>query len=120
MSSGSRIWWPTAAIALRSMASFGIKPLDTQACIDVIEECERLGVVWAISFDDSRRRWTRYDKYDALVYDSYMETVVDPELDYRSIEYFYKVYVICSSEEERRIASLSKCYGAFQPICRVR
>ena len=24
----------------------GIKPLDTQACIDVIEECERLGVVW--------------------------------------------------------------------------
>ncbi len=79
-----------------------------------------LGVVWAISFDDSRRRWTRYDKYDALVHDSYMETVVDPELDYRSIEYFYKVYVICSSEEERRIASLSKAYGAFQPICRVR
>ena len=78
----------------------GIKPLDTQACIDVIEECERLGIVWAVSFDDSRRRWTRYANYDALVHDSYMETVVDPELDYRSIECFYKVYVICSPEEE--------------------
>lgn len=79
MSSGSRIWWPTAAIAITLDGEFmGIKPLDTQACIDVIEECERLGVVWAISFDDSRRRWTRYANYDALVHDSYMETVVDP------------------------------------------
>lgn len=94
----------------------GIKPLDTQACIAVIEECERLGIVWAVSFDDSRRRWTRYANYDALVHDSYMETVVDPELDYRSIECFYKVYVICSPEEERRIASLSKVPTArFSP-----
>lgn len=87
----------------------GIKPLDTQACIDVIEECERLGVVWAISFDDSRRRWIDMPQLPMhFVHDSYMETVVDPELDYRSIECFYKVYVICSPEEEGRIASLSK------------
>ena len=94
----------------------GVKPLDAQACIDVIDECERLGVVWAVSFDDSRRRWTRCAHYDELVHDSYMETVVVPDLDYRAIGGFHKVYVLCSPEEEERIASLAKVPTArFSP-----
>ena len=85
----------------------GTKPLDRQACIAVIDECERLGVPWGVSVDDSRRRITRLPNYDELIHDSYMETVVDPDLNYRAIERFHKVYVLCSEEDEVRFASLA-------------
>ena len=94
----------------------GVKPLERQGCIDVIEECERLGVVWAISTDDSRRRYTRCANYDELVHDTYMETIVDPNLDYRQAAQFNKVYVLCSEREEARIQSLARVPKArFSP-----
>lgn len=85
----------------------GTEPLEREGCIRVIDECERLGIPWGVSVDDSRRRITKWENYDEIIHDSYMQTVIDPDLDYRSIERFHKVYVLCASEDEGRIESLA-------------
>ena len=86
----------------------GTKPLERQPCIDVIDECERKGIVWAISDDDSQIRYTRCPDYDRLVGDTYMHTVVDPDLDYHSVPAFHKVYVLCNPKTEKTIESLAR------------
>lgn len=85
----------------------GIEPLERDACLRVLDECERLGVTWAFSPDDSRRRFTREPRYDELVRDSYMDTIVDPRLDYHDAPAFHKLYIVCTAEQERDIPSLA-------------
>lgn len=93
-----------------------VEPLDRQACIRVLEECDSLGLPWAISRDISPRRYTRTPGFDGLVHDSYMESVFEPDLDYHGIERFYKIFLPCSESEEGRIASLSSVPTArFSP-----
>ena len=55
----------------------GVEPLDREACIRVLEECDRLGRPWALSCDLTRRRYTRVPEFDDLAHDAYMDTVVD-------------------------------------------
>ncbi len=94
----------------------GTEPLEREGCIRVIRECERKGIVWAISVDDSKRRITKWPNYDELIHDSYMQTVVDSNLDYESVERFHKVYVLCSPDEEDGIESLASVPKArFSP-----
>ena len=74
----------------------GVEPLDREACIRVLEECDRLGRPWALSCDLTRRRYTRVPEFDDLAHDAYMDTVVDPNLDYHAIDCFYKLFLPCT------------------------
>lgn len=94
----------------------GTKPLDREPCIAVIEECESKGITWAISVDDTKRRFTRDAHYEELIHDTYMQTIVDPALDYHAVQDFYKVYVACSAEEQAVLESLAGVpYARFSP-----
>ncbi len=85
----------------------GVEPLDREACIRVLEECDRLGWPWALSCDLTRRRYTRVPEFDDLAHDAYMDTVVDPNLDYHAIDCFYKLFLPCTEREEAPLSSLS-------------
>lgn len=92
----------------------GTEPLERQPCIDLIDECERKGIPWAVSPDDSTRRIAKDGRFDASIDAGYMETVVDPGLDYRNVKDFYKVYVACEEIDEPNIEALAHVPHARQ------
>ena len=91
----------------------GIKPMDYEKCAALIEECERKGVIWAFSPDDSKRRLAPDNRFNEFTRDAYMETEVVPGLNVRDYKEIYKVYVACFSPEEERLETLREL-----PWCR--
>ena len=79
----------------------------------LIEECERKGVIWAFSPDDSKRRLAPDNRFNEFTRDAYMETEVVPGLNVRDYKEIYKVYVACFSPEEERLETLREL-----PWCR--
>ncbi len=93
-----------------------LEPLDREACIHVLEECDRKGMLWGVSCEDSQERLTRDPRFVEAVHDTYMHTTVDPRLDYHALPRFYKLFIPCTPEEESRIESLSQVPTArFSP-----
>ena len=41
----------------------GIEPLDYQLCLDLIDECEKKGLIWAFSPDNETRRLAPDDRF---------------------------------------------------------
>lgn len=94
----------------------GIEPLEREACIRVLEECENKGIPWAYSPADEAIRYTRHADFDDQVPTSYMETIVDPVLDFHAESRFHKLYIPCKAGEESRIESLANVPSArFSP-----
>ncbi len=91
----------------------GIKPMDYEKCAALIEECERKGVIWAFSPDDSKRRLAPDNRFNEFTRNAYMETEVVPGLNVRDYKEIYKVYVACFSPEEERLETLREL-----PWCR--
>ncbi len=91
----------------------GIKRMDYEKCAALIEECERKGVIWAFSPDDSKRRLAPDNRFNEFTRDAYMETEVVPGLNVRDYKEIYKVYVACFSPEEERLETLREL-----PWCR--
>lgn len=94
----------------------GIEPLPREACIRLLEECERKGLPWAFSPEDSKKRYTRIPQFDALTHDSYMETICDPNLDFHAAERFHKIFLPCTEDEEAQFEALAELPSArFSP-----
>lgn len=84
----------------------GIEPLPREGCIRVLEECEEKGVPWAFAPYDGKDRLTRNPGFAKLTHDSYMNTIVDPDLDFHAAQEFYKIFLPITEEEEALIESL--------------
>lgn len=84
-----------------------LEPLEREPCIRVLEECERKGMLWGVACEDSQKRLTRDARFVDAVHDTYMNTVVDPTLDFHALPRFYKLFIPCSAEEERALESLA-------------
>lgn len=85
----------------------GVEPLDRDACIAVLEECERKGIAWAVSPDDSTVRWAPDKRFEEYIDAGYMETRVKPGLDFHAVPQFNKLYLACDAEDEPGIESLA-------------
>ena len=93
-----------------------LEPLDRDACIRVLEECDRKGMLWGVSITDTQERLTRDARFAEAVHDTYMNTTVDPTLDFHDLPLFYKLFIPCTVEEESRLASLANVPTArFSP-----
>lgn len=93
-----------------------LEPLDRDACIRVLEECDRKGMLWGVSITDTQHRLTRDARFVEAVHDTYMHTTVDPSLDFHELPRFYKLFIPCTPEEEGRIESLASVPTArFSP-----
>lgn len=90
-----------------------LEPLDCEACIRVLEECEQKGVLWGVACEDTQERLTRDARFAENVHDLYMTTVVDPSFDFRKAPRFYKLFILCAPGEEAQLKSL-----AFVPTAR--
>lgn len=47
----------------------GIEPLDYQLCLDLIDECEKKGLIWAFSPDNKTRRLAPDDRFYEFTHD---------------------------------------------------
>lgn len=93
-----------------------LEPLDREACIAVLEECDEKGIPWGVSCEDSQQRLSRDPRFTQAVRDTYMNTIVDPGLDFHSLPRFYKLFIPCTPEEEGGIESLANVPTArFSP-----
>lgn len=84
-----------------------IEPLERGACIRCLEECEAKGFSWAVSPDDSQVRYAPSTRFEREIDAGYMETRVVPDLDFRKIRAFYKLYIACTAEEEPQLETLA-------------
>lgn len=91
----------------------GIEPLDYDRCIQLIEECQEKGYIWAFSPDNATRRLTPDHRFYEFTQDKYMETVVVEHLDPRDYDHIYKIYIACLAPEEEKLESLTQL-----PWCR--
>lgn len=91
----------------------GIEPLDYQLCLDLIDECEKKGLIWAFSPDNKTRRLAPDNRFYEFTHDIYMKTEVVEGLDPRDYDQIYKVYIACFKGEEEKLESLKKL-----PWCR--
>ena len=102
----------------------GIKPLDREPCLRLLEECEQKGIPWAISPDDSQFRLTRTPAFEASIEEGYMTTLVQPDLDIYAVPQFNKLYLACTREEEPQLETLpmvpqarfSRCCLFIEPV----
>lgn len=86
----------------------GITPLDKANAIALIEECIAKDVIWAVSPDNKTRRLAPDQRFYDFTKDTYMDTVVDPNLDIYGFEEIHKVYVACFAGEEEKLEMLKK------------
>lgn len=91
----------------------GIKPMDYEKCVALMEECEEKGFIWAFSPDNTTRRLTPDGRFQGFTKDKYMDTVVVPGLNPRDYKEIYKVYIACLSPEEEKLETLKEL-----PWCR--
>ena len=91
----------------------GIKPLDRDACLALIDECEKKGFAWGFSPDNSKRRLVPDRRFIDETNDVYMESVVVDGLNPRDYDEFYKVYIACHEPDEMKLETLSNL-----PWCR--
>lgn len=93
-----------------------LEPLNREACIRVLEECEEKGIPWGVSVADTQERLARDARFADAVRDTYMHTTVDPFLDFHELPRFYKLFIPCTPEEEGGIESLANVPTArFSP-----
>ena len=74
--------------------------------VKLLEECDEKGFAWAISYDNSKVRYTKSPKFVENTKDTYMKTIVDENLDLDKIDIIYKAYIACTVENEGQIENL--------------
>lgn len=84
----------------------GVRPLDRDRCIALVDECREKGFAWGIQTEDSDTRFVPDERFYEFTHDVYMNTKVVPGLDPRNYENIYKVYIACLEPHERELSLL--------------
>lgn len=85
----------------------GIQPLDREACIDLIKECEQLNFPWAVSIEDTPLRLTKYEAFKERADNAYQSSTVVPNLDIDAIPQVLKMFVAIDPGEEEKLHTLT-------------
>lgn len=91
----------------------GITPLDKSLVVDLIDECRKLDMPWALQVDNSDTRVAPDTRFEEFTHDVYMKTRVETDLEPRNHDTLYKAYVACLAPDEKRLTTLGKL-----PWCR--
>lgn len=84
----------------------GIRPLDHEACVRLIDECAEKGFPWTLQLDNSTTRVAPDDSFVKATNDVFMDTRVVPGLDPRDHDTIYKMYIACYAPHEQELEAL--------------
>lgn len=85
-----------------------IVPLNRQDCLDLIDECNQKGIIWAFSPDNETRRIAPDDCFYNFTKDTYMKTETMEGVDPRDYPDIYKVYIAGFKGVEDQLETLKK------------
>lgn len=93
-----------------------IDPLEKDNIVKLLNECDKKGFSWAISYDNSKIRYTKSSKFiEDTNNDKYMETKIDKNLNIDKIDIIYKAYIACTLENEHKLENLENVpFGRYQ------
>lgn len=93
-------------------------PLPRTACLKLLEELEAKKIPWAISTENTSRRYCRDERFLRRVPAHYAENVAVPGLDFYAAERIYKIFIACAPEEETGLENLAPLPRVrFRPNC---
>ncbi len=81
------------------------RPLDTEKARAIINQADELGYGVLVMLDDSIKVWAKDNRFVEQVGERQEPTeyVIDPELDFNSLDTIYKIYLSISKEEEEKL-----------------
>lgn len=85
-----------------------LRPLDMTLARLLLREAEELGIAVAVATGNDHLLYTNSTDNAGLNDHPLMELVVDPTLDYASLERIYKITVRISPEDESKLTALSQ------------
>ena len=85
----------------------GIEPLNYDLCLKLIDECERKGFPYAISYDDRLYRSAPNDDFYNFTKDIYMPTKTIKNFNIHDYHEIYKMYIACLKGEEQQLECLN-------------
>jgi len=95
-----------------------LESLDIPLSIKLLDELEEKNISWAVTCENSRTRYSKTDSFTREIKDTYMTTVIRPELDYRKMDQLYKVFISCDQETQKEIRLLDSLPNVrFSPNC---
>lgn len=80
-----------------------MESLPTADCIALIERLEQAGIPWAVSPENEKLCVTTDKNYLPYAPENYFPVLWDPHFDYHRLEHLYKVYYVCTPDEENHI-----------------
>ena len=88
-----------------------IEPLDKKMMDSILEVFEERNIPWSICVSDERIWYTKDRRFPdsmegVIKIPNYMETRIDPELDFRKVEKIYKGFAYLDRETEKTIEEL--------------
>ena len=92
---------------------YGAIPLPKEPVVRLIDECDALGMPWALQTDNTVYRTAPDSRFEDFTHDPYMKTRIVPGLDPRAYDKIYKAYIACLPGEERKLNTLKEL-----PWCR--
>lgn len=84
-----------------------LEPLVKEDCVALADECERKGIPFAFSIDNSRNRLAYDTKFDDFTHDTYLNTIID-EKNIREYEQIFKMYVAGKDGMEDGLETLQR------------
>lgn len=83
-----------------------MESINVDHSIKLLDELEDKNIGWAVTWDNSIVRYCRNSRFVKEIKDTYMQTIVLPDMNYKSIKQLYKIFISCSLETEKQISSL--------------
>lgn len=81
-----------------------MKSLPVPECIALIDRLEKQNILWAVTTENERVCISPYEDYRTIAPDNYFPVRIDPAFDYHKITQCYKVYIVCTAENQGEIA----------------
>ena len=84
-----------------------LRPLPYKECLTLLEELEKRDIPWAISTENSNRRYCKNASYIEAIPKNYAENIIVPMLDFRTISTIYRIFIACNTETEKTLQNIS-------------
>ena len=72
----------------------------------LLDELEQKEIAWAVTSENSIVRYSKSERFTREIKDTYMKTILRPELDYKELKQLYKIFISCDVDTEKEIQGL--------------
>ena len=83
-----------------------LESINLEHSIKLLDELEQKEIGWAVTCENSIVRYCKSERFTQEIQDTYMKTILRPELDYKELKQLYKIFISCNVDTEKEIRGL--------------